>query len=87
MAPAPLRLLRGANSRAGHGPKDPAFNADEMRALVDEAHAPGAPGHVSAEQVLEAGAFEVRPQDQPVRWGLISDVDAMAKRAWRPSVT
>src|SRR2546430_15412457 len=28
----------GASSRAGHGPKDAAFNADEMRALVDEAH-------------------------------------------------
>jgi len=31
----------GASSRAGHGPRDPAFNADEMRALVDEAHALG----------------------------------------------
>ena len=31
----------GASSRAGHGPKDRAFNADEMRALVDEAHALG----------------------------------------------
>jgi imidazolonepropionase-like amidohydrolase len=31
----------GASSRAGHGPKDSAFNADEMRALVDEAHALG----------------------------------------------
>src|SRR3989449_2616877 len=31
----------GASSRAGHGPKDAAFNADEMRALVDEAHALG----------------------------------------------
>ena len=27
----------GASSRPGHGPKDPAFNRDEMRALVDEA--------------------------------------------------
>jgi imidazolonepropionase-like amidohydrolase len=31
----------GASSRPGHGPKDPAFGADEMRALVDEAHALG----------------------------------------------
>src|SRR5262245_66257512 len=29
----------GASSRAGHGPHDPAFGLDEMRALVDEAHA------------------------------------------------
>src|SRR2546425_7139560 len=28
----------GASSRAGHGPKDAALNADELRALVDEAH-------------------------------------------------
>jgi imidazolonepropionase-like amidohydrolase len=31
----------GASSRPGHGPKDPAFTADEMRALVDEAHSLG----------------------------------------------
>jgi imidazolonepropionase-like amidohydrolase len=31
----------GASSRPGHGPKDPAFNLDEMKALVDEAHALG----------------------------------------------
>jgi len=31
----------GASSRAGHGPKDSAFSLDEMRALVDEAHALG----------------------------------------------
>jgi imidazolonepropionase-like amidohydrolase len=31
----------GASGRAGHGPKDPAFNADELAALVDEAHALG----------------------------------------------
>ena len=29
----------GASSRPGHGPKDSAFNLDEMKALVDEAHA------------------------------------------------
>ncbi|MBI4637555.1 MAG: amidohydrolase family protein [Candidatus Rokubacteria bacterium] len=29
----------GASSRAGHGPRDAAFDADELRALVDEAHA------------------------------------------------
>ncbi|ETW98751.1 MAG: hypothetical protein ETSY1_17530 [Candidatus Entotheonella factor] len=28
----------GASSRPGHGPKDQAFNRDEMEALVDEAH-------------------------------------------------
>ncbi len=31
----------GASSRAGHGPKDAAFTLDEMKALVDEAHALG----------------------------------------------
>lgn len=31
----------GASSRPGHGPKDAAFNRDEMRVLVDEAHALG----------------------------------------------
>lgn len=31
----------GASSRAGHGPLDPAFDAHEMRALVDESHALG----------------------------------------------
>jgi imidazolonepropionase-like amidohydrolase len=31
----------GASSRPGHGPRDSAFNLDEMQALVDEAHALG----------------------------------------------
>jgi imidazolonepropionase-like amidohydrolase len=31
----------GASSRKGHGPKDAAFTLDEMKALVDEAHALG----------------------------------------------
>jgi imidazolonepropionase-like amidohydrolase len=31
----------GASSRAGHGPLDPAFDPDEMRALVEEAHTLG----------------------------------------------
>jgi len=31
----------GASSRTGHGPKDRAFDDDELRALVDEAHALG----------------------------------------------
>jgi imidazolonepropionase-like amidohydrolase len=31
----------GASSRRGHGPKDAAFDRDEMRVLVDEAHALG----------------------------------------------
>jgi imidazolonepropionase-like amidohydrolase len=31
----------GASSRRGHGPRDAAFSLDEMKALVDEAHALG----------------------------------------------
>jgi imidazolonepropionase-like amidohydrolase len=31
----------GASSRAGHGPRDRAFSAEEMKALVEEAHALG----------------------------------------------
>jgi imidazolonepropionase-like amidohydrolase len=31
----------GASSRPGHGPKDPAFTLEEMKALVDEAHTLG----------------------------------------------
>ncbi len=31
----------GASSRPGHGPKDHAFNRDEMEALVEEAHSHG----------------------------------------------
>lgn len=31
----------GASSRQGHGPRDRAFNRDELQALVDEAHALG----------------------------------------------
>jgi imidazolonepropionase-like amidohydrolase len=31
----------GASSRRGHGPRDAAFDRDEMRVLVDEAHALG----------------------------------------------
>jgi imidazolonepropionase-like amidohydrolase len=31
----------GASSRKGHGPRDAAFTLDEMKALVDEAHALG----------------------------------------------
>jgi imidazolonepropionase-like amidohydrolase len=31
----------GASSRAGHGPRDAAFTREEMRVLVDEAHALG----------------------------------------------
>jgi len=34
----------GASSRPGHGPKDIAFGPDEVKALVDEAHALGGPG-------------------------------------------
>src|SRR2546425_13079216 len=51
----------GASSRAGHGPRDSAFNADEMRALVDEAHALGrrvmchAVGGPGLRRAIEAG--------------------------------
>ena len=33
----------GASSRVGHGPLDPVFTPEEMRALLDEAHAHGRP--------------------------------------------
>jgi len=55
----------GASSRSGHGPKDAAFTRDEMRVLVDEAHALGrkvmchalgGPGLVLA---LEAGVDSI----------------------------
>jgi len=55
----------GASSRAGHGPKDPAFDADEMRALVDEAHAQGrkvmchALGGPGLRLALEAGVDSI----------------------------
>src|SRR2546425_3955112 len=55
----------GASSRAGHGPKDAAFNADEMRALVDEAHALGrrAMGHAvggpGLRRAIEAGVDSI----------------------------
>jgi imidazolonepropionase-like amidohydrolase len=55
----------GASSRAGHGPKDAAFDLDEMRALVDEAHALGrkvmchALGGPGLRLALEAGVDSV----------------------------
>jgi imidazolonepropionase-like amidohydrolase len=55
----------GASSRPGHGPKDPAFDADEMRALVDEAHAQGrkvmchALGGSGLRLALEAGVDSI----------------------------
>jgi len=55
----------GASSRAGHGPKDPAFDPDEMRALVDEAHALGrkvmchALGGPGLRLALEAGVDSI----------------------------
>jgi imidazolonepropionase-like amidohydrolase len=55
----------GASSRAGHGPKDPAFDRDEMRALVDESHAQGrkvmchALGGPGLRLALEAGVDSV----------------------------
>jgi imidazolonepropionase-like amidohydrolase len=55
----------GASSRAGHGPKDQAFDADEMKALCDEAHALGrkvmchALGGAGLRIALEAGADSI----------------------------
>jgi imidazolonepropionase-like amidohydrolase len=55
----------GASSRAGHGPSDPAFNLDEMRALVNEAHAQGrkvmchALGGSGLRLALEAGVDSI----------------------------
>ncbi len=55
----------GASSRAGHGPRDPAFDRDEMRALVDEAHALGltvachALGGPGLRLALEAGVDSI----------------------------
>lgn len=55
----------GASSRAGHGPKDIAFNKDEMRALVDEAHALGrrvmchALGGPGLRMAIEAGVDSI----------------------------
>jgi imidazolonepropionase-like amidohydrolase len=55
----------GASSRPGHGPRDPAFDRDEMRALVDEAHAQGrkvmchALGGPGLRLALEAGVDSI----------------------------
>ena len=55
----------GASSRAGHGPRDPAFDRDEMRALVDESHAQGrkvmchALGGPGLRLALEAGVDSI----------------------------
>jgi imidazolonepropionase-like amidohydrolase len=55
----------GASSRPGHGPKDAAFNLDEMQALVDEAHALGrrvmchALGGPGLRTAIEAGVDSV----------------------------
>jgi imidazolonepropionase-like amidohydrolase len=55
----------GASSRAGHGPKDAAFTRDEMRVLVDEAHALGrkvmchALGGPGLRLALEAGVDSI----------------------------
>jgi imidazolonepropionase-like amidohydrolase len=55
----------GASSRPGHGPKDSAFNLDEMRALVDEAHALGrrvmchALGGPGLRSAIEAGVDSI----------------------------
>jgi imidazolonepropionase-like amidohydrolase len=55
----------GASSRPGHGPKDPAFSLDEMRALVDEAHTLGrrvmchALGGPGLRVALEAGVDSI----------------------------
>jgi imidazolonepropionase-like amidohydrolase len=55
----------GASSRPGHGPKDRAFNLDEMQALVEEAHALDkkvmchALGGVGLEIAVEAGVNSI----------------------------
>jgi imidazolonepropionase-like amidohydrolase len=55
----------GASSREGHGPKDGAFDLDEMRALVEEAHALDrrvmchALGGRGLEVAIEAGADSI----------------------------
>jgi imidazolonepropionase-like amidohydrolase len=55
----------GASSRAGHGPMDQAFDADEMRALCDESHALGrkvmchALGGAGLRIALEAGVDSI----------------------------
>jgi imidazolonepropionase-like amidohydrolase len=55
----------GASSRAGHGPLDPAFDRDEMRALVEESHMLGrrvmchALGGPGLRVALEAGVDSI----------------------------
>ena len=55
----------GASARPGHGPKDSAFSRDEIRALVDEAHALGrrvmchALGGTGLRLALEAGVDSI----------------------------
>jgi imidazolonepropionase-like amidohydrolase len=55
----------GASSRAGHGPRDQAFDRDEMRALCDESHALGrkvmchALGGAGLRLALEAGVDSI----------------------------
>ena len=55
----------GASSRPGHGPKDPAFTLEEMRALVDEAHTLGrrvmchALGGPGLRRAIEAGVDSI----------------------------
>ena len=55
----------GASSRAGHGPKDIAFDTDEMKALVEESHALGrrvmchALGGRGLKMALEAGVDSI----------------------------
>ncbi len=55
----------GASSREGHGPKDKAFNRDEMQALVDESHALGcrvmchALGGPGLRMAIEAGVDSI----------------------------
>ncbi len=55
----------GASSRPGHGPTDAAFTRDEMRVLVDEAHALGrkvmchALGGAGLRLAVEAGADSI----------------------------
>jgi len=55
----------GASSRPGHGPKDPAFTREEMRALVEESHELGrkvmchALGGPGLRRAIEAGVDSI----------------------------
>ena len=83
----------GASSRSGHGPKDQAFGADELRALVDEAHALGrrvmchALGGPGLRAAIEAGVDSI---EHGCYLGADPDlIPMMAERGtfWVPTLT